>query len=260
VPGGTAGDEQAATASAAAECAGNYSPCRRRPNDAGIRARTWEVPLRRIVGPLAALTAAAVVLLLAAPPALAANSIGVSFAGPVRPGQELVLSCPEGYTLGGGEADFYRDPQGRVPLPGQQNVSPTRYIFSPAGDRTVSAVWVVPRGARYANASAGCFATTSIYSAATCVFDESLGQWVWQFDYSITNASSTDQFGTVYYRIDGGERQGGWETAVPANATVSGSFQVVPDNTVERIVVIEYETTTGAVFDTGPGNILLSCP
>jgi hypothetical protein len=201
---------------------------------------------------------AAVVSVVMASPAGATHGISVTYTGRVTPGEELVLSCPEFYTLGTGEADFYRDPRMRVPV--ALNVTPDRFIISPAGDRTVSAIWVVPRGARYADAFVGCFATTSISTAATCVFDESLGQWVWQIDYTITNASSTDQFGTVYYRIDGGERQGGWETAVPANATVSGSFQILPDNTVERIVVVEYEVTTGAVFDTGPGNILLSCP
>jgi hypothetical protein len=201
---------------------------------------------------------AAVVSVVMASPAGATHGIGVTYTGRVTPGEELVLSCPEFYTLGSGEADFYRDPRMRVPV--ALNVNPDRYVISPTGERTVSAVWVVPRGARYANAVAGCFAMTSIYAAAECVFDDSLGQWVWRLNYTITNASATDQFGTVYYRIDGGERQGGTATAVPANATVSGSFQILPDNTVERIVVIEYEVTTGAVFDTGPGNILLSCP
>jgi hypothetical protein len=46
-------------------------------------------------------------------------------------GSELTLSCPDGYTLGTGEADFYRDPGMRVPV--ALNVSPTRYVL-PAED------------------------------------------------------------------------------------------------------------------------------
>jgi hypothetical protein len=217
--------------------------------------------LKRGRAALAALALAAVVASLTASPAGATHGIGVSFTGRVTAGEELVLSCPDFYTLGNAEADFYRDPQMRVPV--ALNVYPDRYVYSPAGDRTVSAVWVVPRGARHADAFAGCFATTSFYSAAECVFDESLGQWMWQLNYTITNATAVDQHGTVYYRIDGGERQGGTPTTVPGNSPpVSGSFLITPDNTAEHIVVIEYVLTTGQVFDSGPGNILQAgfCP
>ena len=212
--------------------------------------------MRRIV-PLI-LATAALVLAMAAP-AVASHSISITYTGPVKAGSELILSCPGGFTLGSGEADFYRDPKMRAPV--ELNVNPTSYIFSPTGDRTVSAVWFVPKGARYADASIVCSATTSISTSSTCVFDDSLGQWVRQIDYTIVNASSSDQYGTVYYRVDEGDRQGGWTTAVPANGIVSGSFQILPDNSVERIVVVEYdEVTTGQVFDSRPGNILLSCP
>lgn len=89
---------------------------------------------------------------------------------------------------------------------------------------------------------------------------DSVGRWVHQIDYRITDASSSDQYGTVYHRVDEGDRQGGWTTAVPANGSVSGSFQILPDNSVERIVVVEYEeVTTGQVFDSNRV-ILLSSP
>jgi hypothetical protein len=209
--------------------------------------------MRRIV-PLILATAA--LLLAMAAPAVASHSI--TYTGPVTAGSELILSCPDGFSLGSGEADFYRDPKMRVPV--GLNVNPTRYIFSPTGDRTISAVWVVPKGARYADASIACGATTSISTSSTCVFDDSLGQWVRQIDYTIVNASSSDQYGTVYYRVDEGDRQGGWTTAVPANGIVSGSFQILPDNSVERILVVEYdEVTTGQVFDSNLIS-LLSCP
>jgi hypothetical protein len=92
------------------------------------------------------------------------------------------------------------------------------------------------------------------------VFDDNVGQWVHQIDYRITHASSSDQYGTVYHRVDEGDRQGGWTTAVPANGSVSGSFPILPDNSVERIVVVESEeVTTGQVFDSNRV-ILLSSP
>jgi hypothetical protein len=213
--------------------------------------------MRRIV-PLILATAA--LLSAMAAPALATHGTTITYTGPVKAGSELILSCPDGFTLGTGEADFYRDPKMRVPV--ALNVSPTRYIYSPTGDRTVSAVWAVPKGARYADAFAACFATISVSLTAQCLFDDSLGQWVWQLDYSITNASSggTDRHGTVYYRIDGGERQGGTQVTVPAEGTVSGSFQLAPDNTAERFVVVEYdEVTTGFVFDSN-SVVLVSCP
>jgi hypothetical protein len=217
--------------------------------------------LKRGRAALAALALAAVVASLTILPAAATHGIGVSFTGRVTAGEELVLSCPDHYTMGSAEADFYRDPGMRVPV--ALNVQPDRYVNSPTGERTVSAVWIVPRGARHATAGASCIPVTSIYSAAECVFDETTGQWVWQLNYTISNASAVDQVGTVYYRIDGGERQGGTPTTVPGNSgPVSGSFQISIDPTRERIVVIEYVLDTGEVFDTGPGNILLpdACP
>lgn len=205
------------------------------------------------------LVVAVAVLTAVTLPASATHGIGISFAGPVRAGEELVLSCPEGYTLDPEPASFYRDPRGRVPLPGYESVEANRMVLWPSGAGFMSAVWVVPKGARYATAHGNCLPMTSVSLTAACVYDDALGQWVHRLDYSITNASGSDQSGTVYYRIDGGNRQGGWVTAVPANATVSGSFQVPADASVERFAVVEYELTGGQMFDSNQV-ILPGCP
>jgi hypothetical protein len=114
--------------------------------------------VRRIALPtLLALIAVALV----AAPARAQSSVQVSFSGRVTPGQEIGLTCPENYTLGTGVANFYRDPNGRVAV--ALNVNPTRYEYSPRGDATVSAFWTVPRGARFASATAECFQLTAVY-------------------------------------------------------------------------------------------------
>lgn len=104
--------------------------------------------MRRIA--TAVLIAAA--LVLTAVPALADTT--VTYAGPVTAGTELVLTCPEGHTGAAEGARFYRDPRGRVLLVTR---SWDRLIYSPDGQAIQSAVWIVPKGARYAEATMQCY-------------------------------------------------------------------------------------------------------
>jgi hypothetical protein len=97
---------------------------------------------------------AIVAVALTAGPVVAAQTISVTYAGPVTAGTELVLTCPEGYTGDPEAASFYRDPRGRVLLLSKEA---DRLIYSPSGDAVRSAVWTVPKGARYAEAVMHCF-------------------------------------------------------------------------------------------------------
>ena len=96
-------------------------------------------------------------LAVAAVPALADHNTDhtiVRYTGPVTSGQELRLDCPEGYALIAGSADFYRDRAMRVSV--GQDVPPTRYVLWPHGGAYMAYVWVVPRGARFADVYVEC--------------------------------------------------------------------------------------------------------
>jgi hypothetical protein len=126
--------------------------------------------LKRGRAALAALALAAVVASLMILPAAASPGIGITYTGPVQAGTQLTLSCPEGYTAGSGEADFYRDPQMRVAV--ALNVSPDIYILWPDGHGYKTLGWTVPRGARYADAVIQCFEVPPTFSfVKTGVFD-----------------------------------------------------------------------------------------
>lgn len=93
-------------------------------------------------------------LALAAIPALASHSISVTYTGPVTPGEDLRLDCPEGFALVAGNADFYRDRAMRVSV--ALDVPPTEYVLWPHGGAYMAYVWTVPRGARFADVFIEC--------------------------------------------------------------------------------------------------------
>ena len=109
--------------------------------------------MRRIA--TAVLIAAA--LALAAVPALADQSTAntfVRYTGPVTPGEELRLDCPEAYALIAGSADFYRDRAMRVPV--ALDAPPNQYVLWPHGGAYMAYVWIVPKGARFADVYIEC--------------------------------------------------------------------------------------------------------
>jgi hypothetical protein len=118
-------------------------------------------------------------LAVAAVPALADHSTDhtiVRYTGPVTPGQELRLDCPEGYALIAGSADFYRDRAMRVPV--ALDRGPDQYVLWPHGGAFQAYVWVVPKGARFADAYVECaklppttsFVKTGIFDGSTVTF------------------------------------------------------------------------------------------
>lgn len=116
------------------------------------------------------------VLVGLAVPARAEHGVRITYTGPVKPGTELIVRCPDGHTMASGQADFYRDPGLRVAV--ALDVNPDRIEVGP-GNSIVAAAWLVPRGAHYADAWVDCSpsawvpttttATTTVPTTSTTV-------------------------------------------------------------------------------------------
>ena len=95
--------------------------------------------------------AAALTTTLALP--AAAQQVPVSFSGPVAAGQTITLECPEGHqveTTGGAPnagAIYYRNSNRKAVLPAPSE--PTSFTGT-------SVSWLVPKGAKYAEATVYC--------------------------------------------------------------------------------------------------------
>jgi hypothetical protein len=162
--------------------------------------------------------------------------------GPVIPRSVYSFDCGFGSEFISGEATFYS----RYGLPGQRLLGTVQ--FTPlvnAEGRTYGGEVTAPRRADYWFYTVMCTepvppSGVQVQASQQCVFNEQLGTWAYQIDWRVDNFTDQDLFGTVYYRVDGGALQGGWQTGVSAGTSTSGQFQTVPDNPVDRQLVVEY--------------------